>query len=290
MNFVYPDYYDNFKCIAGKCLHNCCIGWEIDVDEDTFESYVKKNDIFSQKLMKNIKMNDSVRYIELDENERCPFLNKDNLCEIIINYSESELCEICSLHPRYRNFFSNTVETGLGMCCEEAAKIILGCPDKVKMMGQYDVNEKENNFLDKRNSVLKKAQDRKIEFKKRMEIFKQSFDADFKFDEYKIYKNLERLDKKWDERLEKLKSKIPFGTCGFDIAFEQMFCYFFLRHSFEMGIENAVRFSMLSCKVIGKIFSNLPGNSFDELVETARMYSCEIEYSDENIDKILSYF
>ena len=30
--------------------------------------------------------------------------------------------------------------------------------------------------------------------------------------------------------------------------------------------------------------------SFASLVETARMYSREVEYSDENIDEILSYF
>ena len=39
MKTVAPDYYPNFKCIASECRHNCCIGWEIDIDEDTFEYY-----------------------------------------------------------------------------------------------------------------------------------------------------------------------------------------------------------------------------------------------------------
>ena len=34
---VYPNYYDKFKCIANRCKHSCCIGWEIDIDEDTME-------------------------------------------------------------------------------------------------------------------------------------------------------------------------------------------------------------------------------------------------------------
>ena len=32
-----PDYYDEFQCIADKCSDNCCTGgWEIDIDEDTY--------------------------------------------------------------------------------------------------------------------------------------------------------------------------------------------------------------------------------------------------------------
>ena len=34
-----PEYYNEFKCIADRCTHSCCIGWEIDVDGDTVEKY-----------------------------------------------------------------------------------------------------------------------------------------------------------------------------------------------------------------------------------------------------------
>ena len=39
MKIVKPDYYDSFRCIADKCRHSCCIGWEIDIDEDTLDLY-----------------------------------------------------------------------------------------------------------------------------------------------------------------------------------------------------------------------------------------------------------
>ena len=39
MKEVFPNYYKKFKCIADKCKHNCCIGWEIDIDNDTLEFY-----------------------------------------------------------------------------------------------------------------------------------------------------------------------------------------------------------------------------------------------------------
>ena len=30
-----PAYYKAFRCIGSDCTENCCIGWEIDVDEDS---------------------------------------------------------------------------------------------------------------------------------------------------------------------------------------------------------------------------------------------------------------
>ena len=34
-----PSYYKDFRCIASDCTENCCICWEIDVDEDTLAYY-----------------------------------------------------------------------------------------------------------------------------------------------------------------------------------------------------------------------------------------------------------
>ena len=39
MLFVVPDFYEDFHCLAGKCAHSCCVGWEIDIDEDSFAYY-----------------------------------------------------------------------------------------------------------------------------------------------------------------------------------------------------------------------------------------------------------
>ena len=34
-----PSYYKAFRCIGSDCTENCCIGWEIDVDEDSLAYY-----------------------------------------------------------------------------------------------------------------------------------------------------------------------------------------------------------------------------------------------------------
>lgn len=35
-----PFYYNEFGCITSECKDNCCIGgWEIDIDDETYERY-----------------------------------------------------------------------------------------------------------------------------------------------------------------------------------------------------------------------------------------------------------
>ena len=86
-----PHYYKAFRCIADKCRDNCCIGWEIDIDEKTACTYEGAGGEFGERLRKNIAVGETVSFI-LGENERCPFLNSRKLCDIILNMGEESLC------------------------------------------------------------------------------------------------------------------------------------------------------------------------------------------------------
>lgn len=123
----YPDYYSEFKCIASECRDNCCIGWEIDIDDETFLHYKNCGGEFEKRVAECIRTDgDGVHSFILDERERCPFLNDRNLCDVYINLGSEALGNICTDHPRFRNFLSFGTETGIGLCCEAAAEIILG--------------------------------------------------------------------------------------------------------------------------------------------------------------------
>ncbi len=124
MIFRAPSYYERFTCIAGACTDSCCIGWEIDIDRETADSYKQIDGAFGQRLRSCIHFGETA-YFQIDEQERCPFLNANNLCDIILQLGESSLCQICSDHPRFYEWFGNIKEGGLGLCCEEAARIIL---------------------------------------------------------------------------------------------------------------------------------------------------------------------
>ena len=51
MKLYAPKYYERFKCIADKCSHSCCIGWEIDVDADTLKKYKSLNAVNSKSIL-----------------------------------------------------------------------------------------------------------------------------------------------------------------------------------------------------------------------------------------------
>ena len=121
MLFYTPDYYNKFRCIADKCTDNCCIGWEIEVDSDTAEYYRSVQGEFGHRLNENISDSDTF----ILKGERCPFLNENNLCDIIINCGEEHLCQICRDHPRFFNWYGDVKEGGIGLSCEEGARLIL---------------------------------------------------------------------------------------------------------------------------------------------------------------------
>lgn len=121
----YPSYYKNFKCIADKCQKSCCAaGLEIDIDEESVKYYKSISGVFGNKLRKKIELNPPSHFI-LNTDGRCPFLNNKNLCDIYINLGKDHLCQICSDHPRFYQCFNDVIECGLGLYCEEAARVIL---------------------------------------------------------------------------------------------------------------------------------------------------------------------
>ena len=116
-----PDFYDKFKCTASRCSDTCCVGWEIDVDEASQEAYRKVTGAFGDKLRANIEDG----HFKLLPHDRCPFLDKNNLCEIYKHLGEGALCDICREHPRFVEVYGDIMEKGLGLCCEEAARLLL---------------------------------------------------------------------------------------------------------------------------------------------------------------------
>ena len=124
MKLYAPKYYKEFVCIADKCRHSCCIGWEIDVDGETAEKYLNMTDGYGLEIKKSISKR-GVPHFKLKKDDRCPHLDENGLCRIILNMGEGYLCHICREHPRFYNYTCRGKEVGLGMSCEEACRIIL---------------------------------------------------------------------------------------------------------------------------------------------------------------------
>ena len=100
---VFPDYYENFRCIAGDCRHSCCIGWEIDVDEETLAYYDTVGGELGERMRRCIARTETPHFC-LGEQERCPFLNEKNLCDIIVELGGYEVRNVNSLTRALRHF------------------------------------------------------------------------------------------------------------------------------------------------------------------------------------------
>ena len=171
MQHAYPDYYPQFSCIADRCRHSCCIGWEIDVDEDTLASYHRIGGEMGERLRAGISEDGDAPHFLLGAHERCPFLNEKNLCDLILYGGEDMLCQICRDHPRYRSFFSERTEIGVGLCCEEAARLILTKQEKTAIVvtGEGTLEAEERALLALRERLFAAAQDREAPIFFRME-------------------------------------------------------------------------------------------------------------------------
>ncbi len=286
---ITPDYYKEFKCIADKCKHSCCIGWEIDIDEATLDKYTKLDGDFASILKANIDLDDSPHF-KLGANERCPFLNQDGLCDIITNLGEDMLCQICADHPRFRNFYGDFVELGLGLCCEAAAEIILTKKDKTKLNLTPEILQFP--IISFREKIFNVLQDRSLPIENRVDNMLDLVNAHLpvNVDWYSVFSSLENLDKTWGDYLLKIKNGIEVNTVdnSLDAAYEQLLVYLIFRHFTDCQYDDRLKERVLFAALIYKVIKAMNiSNTTEELIEIARTYSCEIEYSDENIDKLL---
>lgn len=134
MKLRVPDYYEDFKCIGGKCTDSCCIGWELDIDEESYEAYKKAGGDFGKRLRESM-VDGSDETEECNtfrlNGDRCPFLNEKNLCDIYIHLGEKSLCKVCTEYPRFTVEYDNTREKSMALSCEVVGKLLFEREDRV---------------------------------------------------------------------------------------------------------------------------------------------------------------
>ena len=302
MKTTYPDYFKDFRCIADKCEHSCCIGWEIDVDSDTLKQYKKVKGDFGKRLLENIDLKCDAPHFILGEKERCPFLNEKGLCDIIIELGEESLCDICSDHPRFRNFFSDREELGLGLCCEEACRLILSKEEPTEFITEddgedFELFEDEEILLSLRDELFDIARDRRISVDNRcdeiLEFLETALPSKSPKRWAEFLSGLEIMDEGWKDHLDELGKADSFAPIPkeFQVSFEQLLVYFLYRHLAEAedssDLAARAAFAVLSVKIINTIFMQM-GGDLAVLCDICRRYSSEIEYSEENTEKILN--
>ena len=81
MKQIYPDFYPEFRCLAGKCPDTCCKDWEVVVDPEAMEFYRSVLGALGERLKNGFVEQDGDICFRL-ENGKCTFLTEDGLCEL----------------------------------------------------------------------------------------------------------------------------------------------------------------------------------------------------------------
>ena len=296
MTFVYPDFYPEFHCTASDCRHSCCRGWEIDIDEDTLRLYDDLSGDLGQTIRKSIGRDPEPHFV-LTDDESCPFLQSDGLCRLILTLGEESLCDICTEHPRFYNDYPDRTEVGLGLCCEEAVRLLLSSDEPLRLIAELDDDDElcPTPALRLRERIFDILADRSLPLAERMKNALRLAGAaplDYKTREVaEFFLTLERLDESWTRILELLaqceNAPLPEPEGA---AYERIAEYLIYRH-FAVGNTaedraQRLRFAFLSTRLLYALDS-LNDTPLPELV---RLFSAEIEYSDQNLLIAIGHF
>lgn len=213
MKVLKPFYYDDFKCIANKCIDSCCIGWQINIDENTYKKYKKVKGVFGKEL------NDGINRIRSKSSKlgygkmklkykKCSMLNEDNLCNIYINLGWSYLCNTCKVYPRNINKYGEIYERNLTMSCPEVARYLVNLKNDFSfnmdeeelsdLDNQYIVNKSYDKslysiFWDARSLAVEIIQFKEIEIWKRIIFLKMLTDKVQRLIDEENYENYEKV-------------------------------------------------------------------------------------------------
>ena len=135
MKLITLDYYDAFACLADACKHSCCVDWEIDIDEDSWDYYDTVEGPFGDRLRACRQTGEDRSFI-LRPDGRCPFLNDNGLCDLITELGEESLCEVCTEYPRFTVEYRDVREKSLSVSCEEAGRLLFEHTEPVRMVEQ----------------------------------------------------------------------------------------------------------------------------------------------------------
>ncbi len=293
MKLYAPKYYKNFRCIADKCDHSCCIGWEIDIDKSTLKKYENLHGGYGDVITASISTHDTPHF-KLCDGDRCPHLDERGLCRIILNLSEDHLCDICREHPRFYNYTS-VAEVGIGMSCTEAARIILTSPDysQLEEIGEVDADEAPTSFdgREERAVIYAILQDAECDYSTKLDKIYEKYSIDAGEDSRwtQILDSLEYLDNGHKKLFMTYSS--AHRPAGFDDYLERFLAYFIYRHCTEAFDEDDFSDRLSFCLFCERLFASLicteGAESLEKVAVLARIISEEIEYSDDNTSSLM---
>ena len=311
MRLRYRAYFEAFRCIASACPDSCCKEWDVLIDPDSAENYLRLPGALGDALRAHMKQDDGEWVFTITDG-RCPMWREDGLCRIQAAMGHDALCQTCRDFPRLTHDYGDFVERGLELSCPEAARLIFSRSSnwvEKEIPGgeapEYDPLDMEvllqarevmlTILADRSHSVSEtlalallygyRAQDQldggdAAEFDPQAELdFARSIakpGSAKKLAEF--YAGLEILTDAWRQRLAQ-----PLGTSEWDEKLRVLARYgverYWLQAISDYDLVGRVKMIVASCLLV----RHLGG----DLVQTAQLYAKEIENNIDNVETIL---
>ena len=138
-----PDYYEAFHCLAGACPHTCCEKWEVVVDEETARRYQETPGSLGERLREALQTDEEGDFCFPLRGGRCPFLNRENLCEIHRILGAEATSLTCRTHPRFIEEYGPFREVSLCASCPAACDLLLGSTDPLSFLERETAEPEE---------------------------------------------------------------------------------------------------------------------------------------------------
>ena len=292
-----PEFYKNFKCIAGDCPDSCCQGWEVDADSDSLAYYKTIGGEMRERIDSVLDKDEFGNTVfRLADKKRCPFLNSENLCDMHIEIGAQHTPYTCRMFPRFINDFGGTREMGVSFSCPVASDMMFNLTEPMSFCDEIndlppslnDIDAQIYFFLVKaRKRAFSIVQDRTLPVNKRLiqlldygEELQQDLDdyprATDNIDFFDVFRNPELINPQWTERVDNGKYR-PVANTAFN---ENIASYFIFRY-FLTAVDDYDVLSKIKMAAVGALITTC----FGEDSWTIHLWSKETEHSQYNMDR-----
>lgn len=315
-----PDYYDQFRCLAGACPHSCCTQWEVVIDEDTAARYAAVEGELGDRLRAALTPDGDGDLCFPLNGGRCPFLDGENLCEIHRRLGEDATSITCREHPRFTEDYGAFCEVSLAASCPAANDLLLGSSEPLRFVERENGLPAEEGdewlpfLLPLRQRMLDLLCDRRLPLHRRLaDLLLLAWDAQLLLDEDRA-EELPRLAETWRSetaasavlpeaalpllaQLEPLEQDwhAVLAAAGYagsvtvpEELLERIAACFTFRYLLKtvndgdlLSRVQLVAFAVLTVERIAAVCG---------LGEALRRFSCEIEHSEENLQALSEAF
>ena len=310
MEVFFPAYYHGFRCLAGACPDSCCKEWTVDVDPDAAQMYRQLDGPLGDRLRQVLTDTPDGTVMSIEDG-RCPMWRSDGLCRIQAELGHDALCKTCREFPRLTHDYGDFAELGLELSCPEAAQLILTSPGGLLVQAQPGGAEPEyeQDVMD----LLRRSRKDALCFLRNAENIPRALAAILLYahdvqaaldggdalcaspdsclsevEKYRgngdiselfaFFRTLEILTPQWKQRLEAAPERILWSE-----PLRKLACYMFERYWLQAisdyDLICRVKLAISACLLVGALGGNV--------IDTAQLFSKEIENDPDNIEAIL---